>query len=333
MPTNDILSTLWIEIDDAIEELRALHVNSSDFTFNPTAYMFTKQAGDHMMCCCPVHPESSPSFGIEMIPPYRCQCFSCGYQGNLPLLYAHELDKGLNYLVGLKYILKTFAVSTESRPKFDLDAVLTRGINGKRVRDEDELQNYTMTEESDGYKYWTRRRRFTKRAIDTYELGYDESVASVTMPVRDLHGNLRFIKRRSIHQKEFRNEEAIYKRDILYGLHLIKKAGVTRVKMVESETDAIACYCARLPAVALMGRILFDEQVKMLQRANVQVVDLLLDNDEKGIEATDECYDKLKKNFRVNVGQYPPTVDAKDSNDLLKLGLLQHIEFVPKFFA
>jgi DNA primase len=73
--------------------------------------------------------------------------------------------------------------------------------------------------------------------------------------------------------------------------------------------------------------LLFWNQVQELQLAGIEIIDLMLDNDEAGREGTQRATRMLDKaGFVVNHAVYPSPF-YKDSNDLLKAGLLDHVTF------
>ena len=176
-----------------------------------------------------------------------------------------------------------------------------------------------------------------------YSIGYDEDIGAITFPVRTTDGTARFIKRRLVASKRFLNETDVAKKDIVYGLYYILRAGITptEIYLNESETDTMSSYQGGYLAGAILGRILFKEQVMELLKAGVKTVNLFFDNDKAGVECTLRSYQLLSKTpIHVNVVKYPglrygiDTVDAteikyKDANDLLKAGIIKNIEVVP----
>lgn len=315
-------------------------VNHPQYHYNPTAFSRLKTSGDNYMFCCPYHFEHDPDSGILRDYPYLFNCFACGMTATLPQLVAHALDLA-SEVHGEHYILKNYAiVEKEKRPPLDIESILDGGKNrDKLVSHLDvELDQYKLKRHP--YLY---SRGFTERTLQKYEVGYDESTRSMVIPVRTSSGTIRFFKRRFVDRKGFLNEKNIYKKNIVFGLYYLMKAmpSVKTIFLNESETDTMACYQGKLPAGALLGRVLFDEQIKELLKAGVKEVNLFLDNDKVGLEATWKAYQKLIKfPIRVNMVKYPgcaygidtwdeEDVAIKDANELVKNGLLNKIEIIP----
>jgi DNA primase len=337
---NNLLSSYYIDIEELLDDLRFHWLQREDSKFNPHAFKRKpSKSGSNVMICCPVHSETNPSCGIKTEYPYPWHCFGCGASGNIALLVSHALGlKG--ELQGEHYILKNYiTLSAKERKPIDIDSILDgNGLDRKRSLLEDEVKKYLLKRHS-----YITKRGFSDRTLRKYEIGYDEENRAITFPVRTSKGLIRFIKRRFIDRKGFLNETGIDKRDIVYGLYYIIQSGkqITEIYLNESETDTMACYEARLPAGAILGRILFKEQVKELVKAGIKTVNLFFDNDKHGVEGTIKAYKLLARMtaIRVNVVIYPDghwgidgtdTMPYKDANDLLlsgKMGLIQVVPF------
>lgn len=335
------LSSFQIDVREVLDELQLNWPDNKGYGFNTTALSKVKSSGDHYMFCCPYHNETNPSCGIMTEHPYGFQCFGCETTGTLAKLVAHVLDLP-GEIQGMQWLVREFInVSSQERIPLNIDDILDgTDADKKRSLPDSEALQYTMKRHD--YLY---QRGFTDVAIARYELGYDERADAITIPVRNSKGQLRFIKRRSVGKKIFLNESGIYKKDIVYGLWYILNAPrpITEIYLNESETDTIACYEGRLPAGSIMGRILFEEQVRELIRAGIKTVNLFYDNDPYGVVTTFKSYELLSRlsPIRVNVALYPgghwgiDSIDPdtemqfKDANDLLKAGRLKEIQVVP----
>jgi DNA primase len=318
-------------------------VNHPQYNYNPTAFSKLKTSGDNYMFCCPYHFEHDPDSGILKDYPYLFNCFACGMSASLPQLVAHAMDLPTE-VHGEHYIIKNYAiVDKEKRPPLDIDLILDGGKNKDKLVShlDAELDQYKLKRHP--YLY---SRGFTERTLQKYEVGYDESTRSMVIPIRTSSGTIRFFKRRFVDRKGFLNETNIYKKDVLFGLWNLKNAPtkITTVFITESETDTISCYQGKLPAVALLGRILFDEQIKELLKAGVKEINLFLDNDSHGVQGCLDAYKKLMKTpIRVNKVIYPGNnygintldsnnIEFKDANDILLAGRMneiQIIDFIP----
>ena len=328
-----MLEDIYINLDELLEDLRLRWLDHKDYNYNKTAFTKQKESGGNIMMCCPYRSETNPSFGILSDYPYTWQCFSCGERGNLIQLVQHVLD--LPTIAHAEHYLTRNYIdySAETRPQLDIDSILDSKIVIKPQSNN--LEDYIGKRHA-----YMRRRGFNERTLSKYEVGFDDVRQEMVMPVRASNGEIRFLKRRSVVSKSFMNQVGVYKKDILYGLYYLKEAmgRVKKVYLTESETDTMACYQMGLPSVSLMGRILFDDQLRELLRAGVEEVVLFLDNDQHGQEATMKIYEKLSKTpIRTSLIKYPihygvESVETpyKDANDILKMNLfeeLKHINF------
>jgi len=310
-----------------LEHLKEKWKNSSNFSNNPNAFEGIKKVGNSYMFCCPAHMEVRPSCGIMIEEPFGWNCFSCGAHGSLSSLVSMVVGgtqiHGEYYLDKLFFYDKGKSKPNELTTLFPLlDKLEQKNLRGGGITEDEGLK---YKEIKHNYMY---QRGFNNRAIDRYELGYDKETNSIVFPVRDYTGKIRFLKRRHVNRKLFFNDVGVEKRDILYGLYYILQAPnpINEIYMVESETDAIACYMNKMPAVALMGRIFFKEMLLSLYKAKIKKINLFLDNDKRGIEATESIYHTLYKNgFDVRVAHYESW--EKDANELLITGRLKDIQF------
>lgn len=333
------LSSFSLDIEDILEDLRLHWVENTGYRYNDTAFTKQKKTYGNIMMCCPFHHETNPSFGVFTDYPWGYNCFGCGASGNLERLIAHVVGLPTE-LHGLQFILKNYVVTTATeRPPIDLESILDgNALDRKRSLPDTEVDKFRVT----SHPYFAKR-GFSEHTIQKYELGFDKSIGAVTFPVRTSKGLLRFIKKRYVSQKGFLNQSGIDKKDIVYGLYYILRANtpITEIYLNESETDTISCYEGRLPAGAVLGRIMFKEQVVELVRAGIKTVNLFFDNDKAGIECTFQAYELLSKYsaIRLNVVVYPGgawginTVDAdelpfKDANDLLIKNQIQNIDII-----
>jgi len=336
----NLLAAMQIDIEELLNDLLVSWSDSGHYVSNASAFRKMSNRGENIMCCCPFHEEESPSFGIRTAYPYCFNCFGCGTSGSLESLVAHVM--GLpNELNGYRYIEKRYLLlSVKDRPQINIVSIIDGGNERDRRRTlpESEAQRY-LSKRHD----YIEHRGFSDHTLNKYEVGYDEATDAITFPVRTGKGLIRFIHRRKVSSKSFFNEKGIYKKDILYGLYYLIKAPkpVTEVYINESITDTMSCYQGKLAAVAIMGRVLFKEQVRELLLAGVKTVNLFFDNDKYGVDCTVRAYELLATTpIKVNVVIYPGGqwgVDStnpknllhKDANDLLRAGGLHNIRVVP----
>ncbi len=337
----DLMLSLQLDMEEVLEDLFMAWQENKGSQFNSTAFDKIVSHSENVMFCCPYHEETKPSCGILTTYPYSFHCFGCDAGGGIGKLvaYVHDLPTELH---GLHYIQKAYTVqSVKDRQRLDIEKILSGGdeLSKKRTVPEEEVLKYSRWK----HEYITKR-GFSDWSIKKYEVGFDKESLSVTFPVRTSKGLVRFINRRSVVGKAFLNEKSIYKKDILYGLYYILQSTkqVTEIFLNESITDTISCYEGGLPACAVMGRILFKEQIREMQLAGIKSVHLFFDNDRYGVEGTISAYNLLTSlsSIRVDVVEYPGTrwgvdttdleeINYKDANDLLQSKALKQIKVVP----
>lgn len=322
----DILSSLYLPIEDLVETLRMNWPDNAASSHNPLAFSKRKVCESNIMFCCPMHEESTPSCSLKTSPPYVWYCFGCEASGNVTQLVAYVL--GLRGEVqALQFLLREYAVTeVDKRPSLDMDALLEQRKQ-EHVITEEEVRKYT-----EQAHHYMRGRGLSEHTLKRYEIGFDSERREVVFPVRTSAGRVRFLARRSVDSKRFHNASGVYKKDLVYGLYYILQSGrgFDEIWLTESAIDTLSCYQARLPAGAVLGRTLFKEQVQELMRAGIKHVHLFFDNDTAGKEGALEAHNLITSMSPIRVSRvvYPNTA-VKDANDLLRAGLLRGIPSAP----
>ncbi|WP_256975267.1 toprim domain-containing protein [Paenibacillus amylolyticus] len=331
---------MHIDPKQLIEELRFSFQYLSKGLSNPNAFTGLNDTGEWIMSCCPLHAESRASFGISKESPYHCNCFFCGYLGTIDNLIENALD--LNEGEGINFLVSTYIFEEKSRT-FDMVDYIDNRRNKYVIPYLEESKLVTLKKSrsknevlfQSGMSYM-RGRGFKDCTLETYEICVDTKTEMLVFPQRTRTGQLRFVQKRKIgnnyHGAKFINEGSTIKKDIVFGLHFINKLRTTtnrikRVRMVESPTDCMSNYQIGIPAVSINGRILFRNQVRELQLAGIEEVDLMLDNDKAGEKGMQDAAILLDRaGLIVNRVRYPSFPVFKDSNELLNAGLLDRLD-------
>jgi DNA primase len=165
--------------------------------------------------------------------------------------------------------------------------------------------------------YW-QQRGFTSQTIRKFQLGYDPFRDEAIIPVRnedsDLIGAIR--RRLSVNDggprylypKGFPLSRTLFASWMLGARH-------SKVALVEGSLDAVACWNAGVPALALLGSRLTVTQHKLLHRLGVQHIVVMTDNDTAGRDAVDQIYTE-SAGLLISVGVYRHYWTAKDPADL-----------------
>lgn len=335
------LTNFHIDTENLIDDLLESWKDNKNSENNPTAFSKKKIRGTNMFVCCPYHCEENPSFNISLESPYPFFCFSCGASGDVSKLVKDVLGIEKEIQVQRYLIQNYYNMNLARRPQIKLIDIFDNALSDKECSLlESELTKYS----GKIHDYWLTARGFNTDTIARYELGYDSYENAVTVPIRTTDGKLRFIQKRAVGTKQFLNKSNILKRDIVFGLYnLINDFGKGKVKdifLCESATDAIASHQGGLHSGAILGRVLFKEQVLQLLQAGVKKVTFFFDNDKHGMDCNFKSYEVIKKYpIRVDVVIYPyqqfglttfdeSSIICKDANDLLKMNLLHKIEVV-----
>lgn len=298
-----------------------------------------RPSGDDVFVSCPCidrHggvPERTPSCSIHK-ETGMVHCFGCGYHDTIPGTIAKLMNLD-NRVAGFRWILRKYTMPARGeRPLLGV-GTYTRAKIEKFYLPEDMLDLYAYNHP---YMY---QRQLTEDIIDWFDLGYDTETKAITIPMRDVKGNILFIKKRPIGRTKFHKyhiDEGADKRDLVFGLNLIKNS-INRVKMIylsEGEFDVMSWYVVEKYGAGIQGDQLFPEQVKQLIRVARGIpICIATDNDKAGIACRERAIPLLRPYFPLYEPIYPQhkNIDGKpkfkDPNDLLKAGFLASLEIRP----
>lgn len=166
------------------------------------------------------------------------------------------------------------------------------------------------------HDYW-QKRGISEAAVKRFQLGYDPLNNVLTIPLRNHNGRLVGVITRRLDdgRPKYRYPQGFQMSRHLFASWLIKD--IRRVALVEGSLDAIACWDARVPAVALLGARLTGHQVRLLQTLQVHQVVIMTDNDKVGLEAVTQIHDALRgSGIMVAVGLYRHYWHVKDPAEL-----------------
>jgi len=166
------------------------------------------------------------------------------------------------------------------------------------------------------HDYW-KNRGFTDDTVADFQLGFDPVMNRVTIPVRSEKGQLLGVVQRVLDDSKPRYR---YPRGFPIGKHLFgswKINNQRKVALVEGTLDAVSCWEARVPGLALLGSRITNDQVSLLKRLSVRTVAVFTDNDAAGIAAIDQIHERLHATgILTEVVVYRKYWGAKDPGDL-----------------
>lgn len=263
--------------------------------------------GDEFMCSCPFHEDRNPSFNINVRKGIWI-CFSCGRRGNMKKLQ-RELGTNENLSDGR-------AASVRTR----IESLREKSIESANVYPTSWLSQFDQPTD-----YWTKR-GFDEEMIQQWRLGYDALRDAATIPLWTLDGEVigvirRFLapwaKPKYLYPKHFQRNRH------LHGAHLAAKMRPSRLAVVEGSIDAMSMWQAGVPAVALLGNSISDQQARTIRAMGVRTVVALLDNDAGGIGKPARGREEAQGIFRIK-DKLPGIMvecgtewgSSKDPNDL-----------------
>lgn len=244
-----------------------------------------------VMCCCPFHNDSNPSFGINLS--LQGHCFSCGWfsweeildQMNLPYTDLEETD----------------FISSKSWEK--IKGKLYFNGNNKLVRFK--LPNLCKSIIEDDcfkhYGYLTERGFDVRWMEDKFGISVCRNIYSryndrIILPVNDHDGKLVFFDARKItgnKDNKYIRPKNSPKTECLGGIDLFYKSGYNYVVFVEGYLSMVKLWQFNIPAVCCFGTELSHEQIKLIMRKHPLMIVNGFDNDHAGIKSIKKANEKL----------------------------------------
>jgi len=263
--------------------------------------------------------ERHPSLGISKVRKVvgkrifeagTCHCFTCGYSADFPNFISDLHRKVDGGIFGMDWLKKNFVtvIIEEKQP-----------IKLNLSESKEEVAKYVSDEELDSYRYshpYMYTRGLTDDIIDFFDVGYDKATKCITFPVWDRYGKgVSLMQRRSVNSKFFKFEKNLRKGETLYCIQAVLKYidKIESLVVCESPIDALTSWKHGKPAVALMGCLITNTQVEILEQLPIRILFLALDNDPAGKEGNQRIRQLVKKKmlYDVDMPDY-----AKDLNDL-----------------
>lgn len=295
--------------------------------------------GHNVMITCPVHKngqEKTPSCGVSLIdkdvPEGTAHCFTCGWSGSLEKLVSACFQKDDQGYFGKKWMIENFIGG-----QLFTGGNLFKGVDYTKKEkkstlpiDENVLTMYNM----DHPHTYLLDRGISPYVIDVFGLGLDNSFpigdkeySCITIPVRDEHGRLVFLARRTIEGKIYHYPKDSSKP--VFGLYEVKKhfPNTAYVLITEGIFDALKAWTHGYPAIALLGTGSLT-QYEILKRQPYRKYIIALDGDEAGTRGTQKLVQQLKPHKFIDIMNLP---FGKDVGDLTK-DEFESLCIMPKLF-
>ena len=272
-----------------------------------------RYTGDQVAVTCPYHnygKESHPSCFIyvgddEKMPWGTFHCFTCGESGSLVKFIGLCLDCNDNY--AKCWLKKNFTEKTLTNSTLDIDDNIILNISEvtqKKALDESILNKFQS------WHPYIEQRHISKEVAERFEVKYDSKTASIVFPVRDKKGDLVFLTKRSINEKNFYIDSSADK--IVYLLYEVIRNNYKQVIVAESQINALVSYSYGFPAVALFGAGTTKNQIEELNSTNILHYILMYDNDDAGRKGAERFKKFIRKDVFVTDIIMPKNKDIAD---------------------
>jgi len=256
-----------------------------------------------VVALCPFHSERNSSFAVST-ETGRYVCKACGATGSFPRLIQH-----LNGMDS-EYQAEALLIASFGRFVPDVAKPLVLDFHDKA----EPIVTYRPIASD-----WLERVRGIDKAVqDVYSVGIDYKSHAVTFPWYAPDGRLVTVKYRSTVDKFFWYEPNTKElTNLLFGYDVA--SWDTKVVVVEGEVDALSVYQAGVPAVALGGSNLSENQARLLRNARASEIVLFTDNDPAGVKARKAIEKALLGYKIVKYVSFDSVPNCKDANDILRL--------------
>lgn len=267
----------------------------------------TRPVHDYLMVSCPYHNN-----GQEQRPSAQFRnsdglfyCHACKECHSLPDVITYCLHEN-----GWNWLRKNFAsVKIEDR-KVDI-------VPKKEEKKENTKTQYIPYEELSKYRYihnYILNRGISKEILIKFDVGFDPESECITFPIKDIHGNILFIAKRSVNTKWYHYPMGVDKP--LYGIYELNKfyPNTKSVIICESMINCLTCWTYGQPALALNGTGSYN-QIRQLSKLPYREYILGLDPDNAGRMGSEKIINNLKTKKLLKQLVIP---EGKDINDLTK---------------
>lgn len=289
-----------------------------------TRFRSMQRKGNYIMCNCPNKShkngdEGHPSCGILRIDEENnkagwVHCFTCGYSKKFDEMISDVMGLNDGGEFGRKWLLDNFVNYTDESRELNFDTDRSVEIIKQKYVSEEELDSYRWS-----HPYWAQRKIDEKTCIK-FDLGYDKSTNSITMPVWDYKNRCIGVTKRTVHKKSFYIPEGVTKP--VYLLNFAIKEGWKEIYLCESQINALYMNSLGYHACACFGTGT-AQQAEDLVKSGVRSIVFCFDGDKAGRNGELKMYNKIKNRI---ICSYVETPDGKDMNDLTR----EEIEYLIK---
>lgn len=254
-------------------------------SFVASNFTVVTQSSDEWDCLCPWHGDKTPSLRIN-IKKGLYFCHGCHKKGSIERLAE---ERG----------------TTIAQPDIkDQMQMMVEQLHAPARRDRI-YSDSTLAQYKGSTDYWSKMRGLGQATIDSFDLGQDEIERAAIIPMRSYTGDLiGLIKRRFGNVRpKYLYPVGMRKADHLFGSWMLEQSH-QRVAIVEGSVDALAMWDAGIPALAVLGSRISDNQVALLNRLGVDDVVLFTDNDAAGEIGLTQMIETLPPSIMWSIAIY-----------------------------
>jgi DNA primase len=298
--------------------------------------------GTQRAVLCPFHQERRPSCKIELARKIF-HCFGCGQKGNV-LEFVAKLDATDLRAAAMK--ITTVCAIAPAPPRSDdrparqpaakTPIAAPRSIPNatppSAAAEEPVNPPLTFELKLDAAHPYLSERRLSPETVAQFGLGYCNRglmKGRICIPIHDAAGNLVAYAGRWADtgappdgEDKYKLPAKFQKNRVLFNLNRLDD--VTHLVAVEGFWSAIRLHTTGIPAVALMGSSISEDQIALLHERGTRSLVLLLDGDTAGYQARERLLPELThwlfvRSPKLAAGEKPDTLEEPALRELAAL--------------
>jgi len=247
---------------------------------------------NNLMCICPFHEESKPSFSINLVSG-KYQCFSCGASG---VSFESFFDR-----IKSRYSIKLLEYKgSENFIQMTNEYIQSLNIENNEIEKTNikYLNEEVLNKYSSELGEYICDRVHNKNIREMFEIKYDNYNKRYVIPIRNYNKRLCGIVFRQFKDPKYLYNFGFNKKLILFGLDKIDKS-CDRAIIVEGSLDVIKTYDnGVVNSVAILGSKMSKHQEDLILR-NFNEVIIATDNDKAGSRCADDIQNRLKNKIKL----------------------------------
>jgi DNA primase len=279
-----------------------------------------KVRGIKFIACSPFRRERRPSFAVNL--ENGTWIDSGAYdeewkKGNFVKLLSWLREE--TYEDTAEYLIQKYKPNLTDVTKLKLDLKITMDKPEKIILPKDILKPYMYRSP------YLAKRGISEKVQRAFKIGYDKEKKAIVIPIFDKDGNIVNLKFRSIVHKYFWfNPIGDGIKNHVYGLHFIRRMNLNKAFIVEAEIDCMYLWTHGIPAIALGGANMSEEQRKLILNSPIKTLIIATDNDKAGRHIASDIIKRLGGYLNLRKIDLPNGV--KDVNELDSVTLISVCE-------